>query len=201
MADVSRMTAVERFILLLLYSPVGTKKNVSITGDIWLQKEVYAVSQQAKQVEQEAGYRAFRFGSFSEFVELTKEQYQSSGYIQQSENNEISLTTRGKVLAEQVWKFSSESDRKLAQEVKDQFNDMGYWELLLFMYDTYPLTATDSQVRDDVYKRRLPSAISLYKKGKVSLEKAAELAGMHIEAFHFEITKQNEKEKRISTLA
>ena len=61
-------------------------------------------------------------------------------------------------------------------------NDLTEDEILLFTYVSYPKFKSESAVYERVIKR-IPVAVSLYNKGKVSLEKAAFLAGLPIEKF------------------
>jgi len=77
----------------------------------------------------------------------------------------------------------TEDETEAIEDFKKFLNDLTGDELLLFIYVSHPEYTEESAVRDDVLGKRLPTAISLYKKGKVSLEKAAFLAGLPIEKF------------------
>jgi predicted HTH domain antitoxin len=68
-------------------------------------------------------------------------------------------------------------------DYKEFLNDLTQDELLLFTYVSYPEFKAESAVYDRVIRKRIPIAVSLYKKGKVSLEKAAFLAGLPVEKF------------------
>ncbi|HNW81239.1 MAG TPA: UPF0175 family protein, partial [Methanoregulaceae archaeon] len=62
-------------------------------------------------------------------------------------------------------------------------NDLSRDEILLFSYVSYPDFIEKSAVYERVIRKRIPAAISLYEKEKVSLEKAAFLAGLPVEEF------------------
>jgi predicted HTH domain antitoxin len=112
-------------------------------------------------------------------VEEIKDQYQISKYVDTSKGT-IRLTPKGEKLASQIWQVVTPETQKLVQDIKEEFNDMTENELLLFMYVTYPETAENSDVKVRILKERFPLSVSLLRKGKVSLQKAAELAGMNI---------------------
>jgi predicted HTH domain antitoxin len=87
---------------------------------------------------------------------------------------------------------TDDKNKELVCDIKKEFNDLSINELLLFMYVTYPETAENSDVREKILRERCPTALSLLRKGKVSLQKAAELAGMNLEAF-VQLAKSNVK--------
>lgn len=175
----NRLEQSERFFFLLLYAPINGKTSEPIRGKTWLQKEMYVISRNIPLLSDEMAYDSFRYGSFSETVEEIKDQYQISNYVE-SPKGMIRLTLKGEKLASCIWQTIDPETRKLVQDVKEEFNDMTEDELLLFMYVTYPDTAESSDVKDKIMKDRFPLSVSLLKKGKVSLQKAAELAGMNV---------------------
>ena len=69
------------------------------------------------------------------------------------------------------------------QGYKEFLNDLSRDEILLFFYVSYPDFTEKSAVYERVTRKRIPAAISLYNKEKVSLEKAAFLAGLPAEKF------------------
>lgn len=174
-----RLVRSEQFFFLLLYAPASGRTSEPIRGKTWLQKEMYVISRNIPLLLDEMSYDSFRYGSFSETVEEIKDQYQISNYVE-SPKGMIQLTPKGEKLALSIWQTIDPETRKLVQDVKEEFNDMTEDELLLFMYATYPDTAESSDVKDRIMRERFPLSVSLLKKGKVSLQKAAELAGMNI---------------------
>lgn len=185
-----RLEQSEQFFFLLLYAPVCGRISEPIRGKTWLQKQMYVVSRNISSIRNQMAYDNFRYGSFSETVEEIKDQYQISKYVDASKGG-ICLTSKGEKLASQIWQLVEPQTQKLVQDIKEEFNDMTEDELLLFMYVTYPDTAESSDVRDRILKERLPLSVSLLKKGKVSLQKAAELAGMNLSDFMNKIERSN----------
>lgn len=177
-----RLEQSEQFFFLLLYAPVCGRTSEPIRGKTWLQKQMYAISRNIPLLRNEMAYDNFRYGSFSETVEEIKDQYQISKYVDTSKGT-IRLTPKGEKLASQIWQVVTPETQKLVQDIKEEFNDMTEDELLLFMYVTYPDTAEHSDVHARIIKERYPISVSLLKKGKVSLQKAAELAGMNLGDF------------------
>jgi hypothetical protein len=180
--SIKELTQVERFFFLLLYTPIDDRPE-PIRGDTWLQKEMFAISKNEPIVEEETDYDAYRYGSFSDTVDEIEDQYRISKYVEKTPDGRIHLTQRGEKLASSVWQTTNTHTRKLVQDIKKEYNDMSQNELLLFMYVTYPETAENSDVKDRILRDRCPLAISLLKKGKVSVQKAAELAGMGLDDF------------------
>ena len=179
----SQLEKMERFFFMLLYAPIDSSPSVPVQGETWLQKEMYALSRIFPDIEEDAGFEAYHYGSFSESVDEVKDQYKNSKYVIRDPRGQLQLSAKGLELAEEVWRVATFEERRAVQEVKQAYNDMGRDELLLFMYGTYPETAENSDVRERIMANRRRLALNLYKKGKVSYQKAAELAGMRLDDF------------------
>jgi predicted HTH domain antitoxin len=180
---INRLTNAERFFFLLLYAPSDNNCPTPVKGSTWLQKELFAISKSVPLVEEEADYDAYRYGSFSETIDEIFDQYEISKYVEKDTSGNIYLTTKGDKLSSALWESTDEQNRGLVCDIKREFNDMTLNELLLFMYVTYPETAENSDVRDKILRDRRSIALNLLRKGKVTLQKAAELAGMGLEDF------------------
>lgn len=179
----SQLEKMERFFFMLLYAPIDGSLSVPVHGETWLQKEMYALSRIFPDIEEDADFEAYHYGSFSESVDEVKDQYKNSKYVTKDPQGQLQLSAKGLELAEEVWRAATLEERRAVQEVKQAYNDMGRDELLLFMYGTYPETAENSDVRERIMANRRRLALNLYKKGKVSYQKAAELAGMRLDDF------------------
>jgi predicted HTH domain antitoxin len=179
----SQLEKMERFFFMLLYAPIDGSMSVPVQGETWLQKEMYALSRIFPDIEEDADFEAYHYGSFSESVDEVKDQYKNSKYVTRDPRGQLQLSAKGLELAEEVWRAATPEERRAVQGVKQAYNDMGRDELLLFMYGTYPETAENSDVRERIMANRRRLALNLYKKGKVSYQKAAELAGMRLDDF------------------
>lgn len=182
-AMAARLEKMEQVFFMLLYAPVDGGGPEPVRGETWLQKEMYALSRVFPDLEEDANFEDYQYGSYSESVDEVKDQYENSKYLDRGSKGEIQLSAKGRALAVEVWSAASEEERQAVREIKEVFNDMSLDELLLFMYQTYPETAESSSVRDRVLCNKLRLAMSLYRKGKVSYQKAAELAGMRLDDF------------------
>jgi predicted HTH domain antitoxin len=180
---INRLTNAERFFFLLLYAPSDNNCANPVKGSTWLQKELFAISKNVPLVEEEADYDAYRYGSFSETIDEILDQFEISKYVEKDSSGNILLTTKGDKLSSALWENTDEQNRGLVCDIKREFNDMSLNELLLFMYVTYPETAENSDVRDKILRNRCSIALNLLRKGKVTLQKAAELAGMNLDDF------------------
>ena len=81
------------------------------------------------------------------------------------------------------------SEEKVIQKIKEFkgfLNDLTKDELLAFTYFSYP-SQNELEKESIEYKDLIPKrkrlAISMYQKGKISAQKAAQIAGEHLEDF------------------
>ena len=68
---------------------------------------------------------------------------------------------------------------------------MKYWELIAYSYSSFPETTENSEIRSEFKKTRMGSAISLFKKNKISLKKAASIADMEVQEFEKLLKEKN----------
>jgi predicted HTH domain antitoxin len=78
--------------------------------------------------------------------------------------------------------FSSEEIESIG-DFKSFIGGLTNDEILLFVYASYPEYTIESTEYSRIMKSRVKTSITIYKKGFVSLEKAAFLAGVSIESF------------------
>lgn len=134
----------------------------------------------------QAGYRPSFLGPFSDLLSDTRDGLMDIGYLKE--------TTRGvKVSAEERTAVStiriSGHDVDLEVEhMVDYVSGLSRDETLLIAFcdderRTGGMFIDESNVRRDIYRNRIPIAAGLYRKGKVSMDRAAELAGMPLSGF------------------
>ena len=99
------------------------------------------------------------------------------------EGNKIKLTNLGKKIALKISEKINDEGKQIVSDLKEFLNDLSEDELLGFIYFSYPKMRKESLKFQKIKRKRETIAISLYQKGKVSLGKAAEIAGMTIETF------------------
>ena len=175
---------------MLLYAPGYTKEyNEPIRGNTWLQKQMHELSKTAPQLNFK--FDEYNFGTFSPSLDSIQAQNKASNLIDQRPGGgRILLTPRGMAMAEKIWNASSLEERKLVSETKNFFNKMRYWEIIVFSYSTHPETTVNSEIKSDFAMKRLHTAIDLFKKRRISLKKAASVAGLPAEEFKEELLKK-----------
>ncbi len=187
---VDQLDAVERYLLLLLYAPDHTDKFAQpVRGRTWLQKEMFLLSKLTGELEEKTEYDPNIMGSYSQIVDEVEDQFYISEYEERL-GDSMKLSLEGKRLAEEVWSGASEREKRIVAGVKTLLNDMSQLELLGFIYAEYPETAVNSEKKAEVEARRLEIAISLFQKGKVPLEKAAQVAKQPTDAFLRELRRR-----------
>jgi hypothetical protein len=98
-------------------------------------------------------------------------------------NGKIGLTAKGQEVANRLKLKTSTETEEIISEMKAFLNDLSQDELLGFIYFSYPDMALESIKFDRIKAKRGEIAISLYRKKKVSLGKAAQIAGLSQEVF------------------
>ncbi len=174
-----QIDTVQGFILALL----GLGDEHEIRGDLHLQKELYLLSRQIDVLARACNFIPYLKGPYSEDVDAAVSDLKALGLLEERRRGRLRLTEEGRNLFEELMdEIPSEVEERLL-ESKDFFNDMSDDELLVFIYAVYPEMATESVLRDRVMTKRIPIAKRLYARGKVSLERAAHLAGLPVGDF------------------
>lgn len=174
----------EEFLLLLLYAPNKQgKMGTGLKGNLWLQKDMFLLSKAAPELK-DLKFDEHLFGPYSPAVQAMKTQHVNSKTINQRfENGPLLLTEKGRNIAAQLWEKTSDYKKRLVTNVKQFLNEMNTWEMISFIYSTYPETTTNSDVVGQYEKKRLEAAISLYSRKMVSMERASLIAGKSLEEF------------------
>jgi len=176
----AQLNEVDRFLLLLL----GAKNSEPVPGPIHLQKEMFLLQNMFPNLAAETDFEPYFLGPHSEIVQDEAEQLKMSGLIKAEPGN-IKLTPDGKAAFDVLIKKSDKVEVQKIEEFKEFLNDLSKDELLTFIYFGYPIT--DLAKESIEYKVLLPKrkrlAISLYKKDKISAQKASQIAGEDLEDF------------------
>lgn len=175
---------------MLLYAPGHTEEyNESIRGSTWLQKQMYELSTVIP--EMKVNFDEYHFGTFNSALNSIQVQNENSNLIdQRSREGPLRLTPRGMIVAEKIWNESTPDEQRLVYETKKFFNEMRYWEIIAFSYSAHPETTANSEIKTNFEKKRLPAAIDLFKKRKISFKKAASIAGVSTEKFKEYLSKR-----------
>lgn len=74
-------------------------------------------------------------------------------------------------------------DHELISEIKTLCHGITNDELLVLTYFSFPEMTEESLVKEKIWAKREKLALGLYKKGKISLEKAVEISGLNYKEF------------------
>jgi len=172
------LSGIQRYVLVLLQSN-GFK---AIKGNLWLQKELFLLSQSYEDLKEESEFEPYLLGPHSEVIEEEFSDLIQVGLVTK-EGNKIKLTNLGEEISVIISEKINDEGKQLVSDLKEFLNDLSEDELLGFIYFSYPEMRKESIKFQKIKGKREAIAISLYRKGKVSLGKAAEIAGMTVETF------------------
>jgi uncharacterized protein YwgA len=175
---VEDLTDLDLAILQLLHAG----DNNPLKGKVAFQKEMFLIADYIEKIREQAEFIPHTFGPYSEAAENEMGNLRSLGLVKEKDH-EYHITSNGIAALNKAKPAFTEEETEAIQDYKEFLNDLTEYELLLFIYVSYPQFKEESAVYDRVIRKRIPTAISLYKKGKVSLEKAAFLAGLPVEKF------------------
>lgn len=145
---------VERYIVLLL----GVKER-PIPSELYLQKEIFLLSNLKKSLQEEFNFKKHYYGPFSQIL---KESLRSPSYLKDAfdfKNKEIFLAKNGKKeYSNMVKKYRKKKEfinvltsLKLIREMYEKLNSE---ELLFLVYETYPEYTKFSKISDALIKNK-----------------------------------------------
>jgi hypothetical protein len=172
-----QLTLTQKYILLLLEA----NNDEPITGKVWFQKELFLVAQNIPRLETETDFEGSFMGPFSENANSELDQLRIEGLVQL--NGKIKLTQEGKQVTQRVKIKASQQTKDILSAMKSFINDLPEDEMLAFVYFSYPQMTEESIVFEEIKQRRVRLALNLYSKKKVSIGKAAIIAGFCQEDF------------------
>jgi uncharacterized protein YwgA len=175
---VEDLTDLDLAILQLL----AAENEKPLKGKVAFQKEVFLIADYIRKIRDQAEFIPHTFGPYSEAAENEIGNLRSLGLVVEREQ-EYKITIAGRAALNQARHIFSKEEIEAIADFKEFLNDLTQDEILLFVYVSYPKFCQESAVYQRVMRKRIHTAVSLYRKGKVSLEKAAFLAGISIEQF------------------
>jgi len=163
---------------------IGANSFQPVRGKLWFQKELFLIAQNIKKLAEEADFESDFIGPYSEIADEELEQLQREGIVSKEK---VELTPVGRDVANRLQRQIPSEINDLISEMKRFLNNLTKEELLGFIYYSYPKMRIDSVEFAEIDKKRLQIAISLFQKQKVSLGKAAQIAGMNQAEFVCEL--------------
>jgi len=146
-----------------------------------VQKALFVASRYIDNLRETLEFKAYRMGPWSEEVNDVVENAILSGLLISSKNG-IALTGRGAVKARSVWRKLSDRDREVLTRVANLLGRMSEDELLLYIYTLYGYSEK-SDVVTRLLRRRRELALSMLRKGLISVGLAAKIAKMTVQDF------------------
>jgi hypothetical protein len=171
------LTLTQKYIILLLSANNGEP----IPGKLWYQKELFLISENIPRLEDETEFEGHLMGPYSDNADAELDQLRIEGLVEL--NGKIRLTAKGQGIADNLKSKTSETTAEIISEMKSFLNDLSEDELLGFIYFSYPQMTIESIKFEKISARRSEIALHLYRKKKVSLGKAAQIAGLSQEDF------------------
>jgi hypothetical protein len=192
---VEDLTDLDLAILQVLHAG----NNDPLKGKVSFQNGMFLIANYIEKIREQAEFIPHVFSPFSEAAENEMRNLKSLGLLKEKDH-EYHITHNGIAALSKAKPAFTEEQVEAIQDYKEFLNNMERDEILLFMFVTCPGYKEESAVYEQVIKKRIPAAVSLYKKEKVSLEKAAFLAGLPVERFldHAQLLK-NPKSAPISS--
>jgi len=172
------MSELQKYIVLLL----SANSKESIKGNTWFQKELFLVAKNIKEVEEEASFISDFYGPFSENAKEQLDELALDGVVVK-DGNKMFLSKLGSQIAQKIEQKTPKQRLEMILEFKNLLNDLNDDEILTFIYFTFPEFTDESLVLEKIKKNRKQVALKLYKKEKVSIQRAAEIAGEPLERF------------------
>jgi len=169
---------VKKYSLLLL----DANNNEKIKGKTKFMKELFLISKNVPELEYEADFEAYGYGPHSDYGSDALEEFEVLNLVDTL--NGYRLTDLGKEIAAILKKLISKDELEMIEDMKQLCNDLNTDEILALVYYTHPEMTVESLVKDGIDKKRRSIALSLLKKGKVSIGKASEIAGMSMNSFY-----------------
>lgn len=175
---ISDLSELQKYIILLLF--VNNKE--SIKGNTWFQKELFLIAKNIKQIGEEASFTSDMYGPYSENATDQLDELELDEIIEK-EGNKITISNFGVKVAKKIESEISKDNLNMISEFKILLNDLNNDEVLALIYFTFPDYTEESLIINEIKQKRKEIAIRLYKKEKVSLQKASEIAGMPLDKF------------------
>jgi hypothetical protein len=172
------MSELQKYIVLLLSS----NNKESIKGNTWFQKELFLIAENIKEVGEEASFTSDFYGPFSENAKEQLDELELDEIVCK-DGNKMFLSKLGSQVAQKIEQKTPKQRIEMISEFKGLLNDLNDDEVLTFIYFTFPGFSEESLVLEKIKKNRKQVALKLYKKEKISIQRAAEIAGEPLERF------------------
>lgn len=170
---------IKKYALLLLHAI----SNEPIKGKTRFMKELFLIGKNIAELEAKTDFESDNYGPNSIYVSNALDDLEVLNLINKI-NDVYVLSDLGKDIANMVIKDIAKNKIEVIDEMKELCNDLSTDELLALVYYTYPEITDESLVKARIEDKREDLALSLLKKGKISIGKASEIAGLSMSTFY-----------------
>ncbi|MBQ2636319.1 MAG: UPF0175 family protein [Methanobrevibacter sp.] len=173
--------------MLFLFKALDEKP---IKNKINIMKMLYFISMNVPCLENEFNFEADNYGPSSDVVIRNLETLNQENFLK-NDYEGYKLDDAGNEYLKS--REFPNVDFELIEDMKNLFDGLTADEVCALTYFTFPETTSESIIKDRIIKNREKLAVNIYKKGKISLEKASEIAGVNISKFNEILSKRNIK--------
>lgn len=170
----------KQYILSLLDS----NNQEPIKGKTRLMKELFFISLNVPSLNELFEFEADNYGPSSDvimgYIDDMKQMNIIAAKKQSQDNITYTLGEYGKKFIDQE---QLDLDYELISEMKTLCQRLTNDELLALTYFSFPEMTEESLVKEKIWAKREKLALGLYRKGKVSFEKAVEISGLNYNEF------------------
>ena len=183
-----REDIVAKYALILL----SALNESSISGKTSFVKTMFLISKNKNELYEEADFIPDNYGPSSDYViDIYNRLIEYS--VARLRKGKIEITPLGRRIFEILKRDVKKNEFDMISEMKELCSDLTNDELLGLIYFTYPDMTTESLVKEEIENKRLQISLSLLKKEKISIGKAAEIAGFSVDNYYNYIKKKESK--------
>ena len=168
-----------------LLSLLNDNHQEPIKGKTRLMKELFFISLNIPSLDKIFEFEADNYGPSSDVIIGYIDDMRQMKLINAKQRSEDRYTVYS--IGEYGKKFLEDEklslDYELISEIKELCSGINNDELLALTYFSFPEMTEESLVKDKIWAKRKELALGLYKKHKVSLEKAVEISGLSYKEF------------------
>ena len=158
--------------MLLLFNALNEKPIKNKTN---IMKMLYFISLNVPSLEREFNFEADNYGPSSDVVERNLESLNQENFLKENKKG-FQLNKLGKEYLKS--RNFDDINHELIEDMKELFDGLTSDEVCALTYFTFPETTSESIILEKIIKNREKLALKLYKKNKISVEKASEIAGI-----------------------
>ena len=171
----------KQYLLSLLYE----NHQEPIKGKTRLMKELFFISLNVPSLDKIFEFEADNYGPSSDVIigyldDMSQMKLIKAKHRSQDNNTIYSIGEYGKKFLEEQ---NLSLDTELISEIKELCSGITNDELLALTYFSFPEMTEESLVKEKIWAKRKNLALGLYRKNKVSLEKAVEISGLNYTQF------------------